>query len=641
METGAEPMTSPTSVPSRFRTPPWVGLRFGAYLAATELLVVVLPVMYKLRQSGLWGLILASAAMYALLGLGGGWLLGRIPPLRSRPWALLLSLLALLAGTSAILGEHVVPVLVFGLPALGMAWAGSAMAGKPSKVRLALRGLVIVVFGLVWLPLLVPRGAGPAETDVEPATGVPNLVLVVLDTVRRDTLSTYGYPEETSPRLSELADSGIRFDGARVNGMWSLPSHATFFTGVHPSIHGAHYENWELDEGPRTLAELLRTRGYQTACITGNPLISRSLGTARGFEDVGESWRHFWIQESLIGWRLLRPVWDRDRDKGGAAGVRYLERWLAEERDPERPFFLFVNVMDPHAPYHDVPRQHVERFLPEGATYADARRLGSLVFFHHVFGGPVELDDEELAILRGTYAGAVRYGDAVLGEIVDRLDAADLGDDTLIAVTSDHGELLGEHDLWGHVHSLYDELLAVPLVLRHPAAIPAGTDSDAPVQGIDLMPTFLSAAGIPRDAWPRGRYGRDLSFAWSPEGAEPDAHWTMVAEHFTPSMLPDTAPETMSGDLDELFVRRRAVITRDSKYVVSSNGVEQTYDLVADPDEDSDVSSSSSTRTAAGRAFLSAWIDALDVPWGDAPEGGGPDVDPQTLERLRELGYAE
>lgn len=634
-------MTTGPGGERRFRAPHWVGLRFGAYLAATELLVVILPVMYKLRQSGLWGVILVSAAMYALLGLGGGWLLGWIPPLRRRPWALLLTLLALMAGASAALGEHVVPALVFGLPALGMAWAGSAMAGKPSKVRLALRLVVIAVFGLAWLPLLVPRGTVLAETDAEPAAGVPNLVLVVLDTVRRDTLSTYGYPEETSPRLSELAAAGLRFETARVNGMWSLPSHATFFTGVHPSVHGAHYENWELEEGPRTLAELLRARGYQTACITGNPLISRSLGTARGFEQVGESWRSFWIQESLIGWRLLRPIWDRDRDKGGAAGIRYLEGWLAEDRDPERPFFLFVNVMDPHAPYHDVPREHVERFLPDGASFADARRLGSLVFFHHVFGGPVELDDEELAILRGTYAGSVHYGDQVLGQIVDRLDAAGLGDDTLIAVTSDHGELLGEHDLWGHVHSLYDELLTVPLVLRHAASIPAGTVSDAPVQGIDLMPTFLAAAGIPKDAWPRGRYGRDLSFAWSSDSPEPDAHWTMVAEHFTPSMLPDTAPETMSGDLDELFVRRRAVVTRDSKYVVSSNGVEQTYDRVADPDETSDISSSTSTRTATGRAFLSAWIDALDVPWGDAPESSGPEVDPQTLERLRELGYVE
>jgi len=618
-----------------------VGLRFGAYLVATELLVVVLPVMYKLRQSGLWGVILASAAMYALLGLGGGWLAGRIPPLRHRPWALLLVLLALMAGVSGILGEHVVPVLLFGLPAFGMAWAGSAMAGKPSRVRLALRLVVVAVFGLVWLPLLVPRGGSPEPVAVEPAEGVPNLVLVVLDTVRLDTLSTYGNPRETSPRLSELAGDGLRFDAARVNGMWSLPSHATFFTGVHPSVHGAHYENWSLDEGPRTLAELLRARGYQTVCITGNPLISTSLGTARGFDDVGESWRHFWIQESLIGWRLLRPVWDRDRDKGGAAGVRYLEDWIAEARDPDRPFFLFVNVMDPHAPYHDVPRDHVERFLPEGATYADARSLAGLVFFHHVFGGPVDLTDEELAIVRATYDGSVHYGDAVLGQLVDALDGAGLGDDTLIAVTSDHGELLGEHDLWGHVHSLYDVLLRVPLVLRYPGAIPSGTVSDAPVQGIDLMPTFLSAAGIPRDAWPGGRYGRDLSFAWSPDVADPDAHWTMVAEHFTPSMLPDTAPETMSGDLDELFVRRRAIVTRDTKYVVSSNGVEQTYDLLADPEETSNISSSTSTRTATGRAFLSAWVDALDVPWGDAPEGGGPQVDPQTLERLRELGYVE
>jgi arylsulfatase A-like enzyme len=628
------------NAPARYRAPHWVGLRFGGYLAATELLVVVLPVMYKLRQSGIWGVILISAVMYGLLGLGGGWLLGRLPPLRRRPPVLLLVLLAALTAVTAALGEHVVPVLAFGVPAFGMAWAGTAMAGKPSRLRLALRGVVIAIFGLVWLPLLVPRGGAPAELVVEPAAGVPNLVLVVLDTVRRDTLSTYGHEAETSPRLTELADAGMRFDDARVNGMWSLPSHATFFTGVHPSVHGAHYENWQLEEGQRTLAELLRERGYQTLCVTGNPLISRSLGTARGFEHVGESWRSFWIPESLIGWRLLRPLWDRDRDKGGAASVRFLERWLAEERDPARPLFLFVNIMDPHAPYHDVPRQVTERFLPAGARHGDARRLGSLVFFHHVFGGSVELSDEDRAILRATYAGSVAYGDQVLGQIVDRLDAAGLGDDTLIAVTSDHGELLGEHELWGHVHSLYDTLLAVPLVLRYPAAIAPGTINDDPVQGVDLLPTFLATAGVPPDAWPEASRGRDLSFAWGvdpPTGAAPP----VVAEHFTPSMLPETAPDTMAGEPGELFVRRRAVVVGDTKYVVSSSGVEAAFDLAADPGEAVDIGASDPGRAAPARATLSAWVRTLEVPWGDEPEGAGPDVDPQTLQRLRELGYIE
>ena len=631
-------MTPPD--PVKYRAPHWAGLRFGGYLAATELLVVVLPVMYKLRQSGIWGVILISAVMYASLGLGGGWLLGRIPPLRRRPPVLLLVLLALLTAVTAALGEHVVPVLAFGVPAFGMAWAGSAMAGKPSRVRLVLRGLVIAIFGLVWLPLLVPRGGVPSPVATEPAAGVPNLVLIVLDTVRRDTLSTYGFGAETSPRLTALADAGMRFDDARVNGIWSLPSHATFFTGAHPAVHGAHYENWQLEEGPPTLAGLLRGRGYQTVCITGNPLISRSLGTARGFDQVGESWRNFWIPESLIGWRLLRPLWDRDRDKGGAASVRFVERWLTRERDPARPLFLFVNVMDPHAPYHDVPRQVTERFLPAGAGYGDARRLGSLVFFHHVFGSPLELSDDDRAVLRGTYAGSVAYGDQVLGQIVDQLDAAGLADDTLIAVTSDHGELLGEHELWGHVHSLYDTLLAVPLVLRYPAAIAPGTVNDDPVQGIDLLPTFLSAAGVPSDAWPDAARGRDLSFAWSgddPSGAERP----VVAEHFTPSMLPDNASDTMAGAPGELFVRRRAVVVGDTKYVVSSGGAEVAYDLAADPGETVDIATGAPGRVAPVRATLAAWVQTLEVPWGDAPEGVGPDVDPQTLQRLRELGYVE
>ncbi len=621
-----------------FRQPHWIGFRFGAYLVGVESLIVLLPVMLKLRQSGLLLALVSSAVVYLGVFAALGWVLGKVPVLRERPGPLVVLMLGALALATLAAGENVAPVLLFGIPAALFAWAGTRMSGRPSKLRLALRSLVVLVFGLAFLPLLLPTPRGSMETAEPPAAGAPNLVLVVLDTVRRDHLSTYGYPLPTSPELTRLAGEGIRYDQARVNGMWSLPSHATFFTGDHPSLHGAHYEHWMLDEEQDTMAEALAGAGYQTICITGNPLISRGLGTADGFEVLEESWRAHWIQESLNLWRVLRPVWDRDQDKGGAAGVRFLQRWLEEDRDTGRPFFLFVNVMDPHAPYNDVPAAYQDRFLPAGISRRDARRTDAEVFFHHVFASPLSLTDEEILSVRRSYDGATLYGDAVLGDIVDSLDAAGLTEDTLVVVTSDHGELLGEHDLWGHVHSLYDELLRVPLVMRFPGHIAPGSVSGAQVQGIDLVPTLLSAAGIPAEAWPSAR-GLDLATTWA-AGADVPVRATL-AEHFTPSMLPTNADTTMAGDLDSLFVRRRGVIRGSTKYTVSSDGEERLFHLGEDPAEELDRTTDLPDPLAASRATLTEWVEAEGIAWSDSVQVQGPELDPATRQRLKELGYIE
>ncbi len=622
--------------PHRFRAPHWCGLRLGSYLLGVELLVVVLPVMYTLRQSGLVWLLAASAALYAALFTGAASLLGLIPWLRRRPLVLLAVLLAGVAGADAAAGDNVIPLLLFGLPALAMAMTGTHLAGRPSRLRFALRTLVIVVFGGALVPLAVPVRRPPPPVPPPPSAGAPDVVLIVLDTVRRDHLSTYGHGRETSPALTALAARGARFDDARVNGVWSLPSHATLFTGEAPSTHGAHYEHWLLDDDLPTLAEALAATGYETVCVTGNPLISRGLGTARGFRVVDESWRSFWVQESLIAWRMLRPLWDRDRDKGGAAGVRFLRRWLRRERDPERPLFLFVNVMDSHAPYTDVPPAYQRRFLPEGVSRSQARRLVARVFVHHVFGRALELDDAQVETVTRSYDGAVAYADAVLGQILDALAGDGGREDTLVIVLADHGELLGEHALWGHVHSLYDELLRVPLVMAWPGHVAPGTVIDSPVDSLDVVATIQEAAGVPGDLRV-GHAGADLL---SPEPLTPDP---IVAEHFVPSMLPDGADVTMSGDLDELFVRRRCLIAGDLKYMVSSSGDERLFDLAADPGELVDVQPRRPDDVTVARAMMAAWIEEEDAAWSDEPAGGGagPEIDEATRRRLRDLGYLE
>lgn len=634
------------SDPDRFKAPHWCGLRLGAYLLVVELLFVIMPVMYKLHQSGLLLLILVTMVLYTGLLTGLAWLLGCIPWLARHPAALLLAVLMVLVLGSLAVGENIIPVLLFGFPAVLMALAGTNMSGRPTRLRLILRGVVVLLFAVALLPLLVPSPGKRLPTAADAPQGAPNIVLIVLDTVRLDHLSTYGYPRETSPALSRIASEGMRFDQARVNGMWSLPSHASFFTGLAPSAHGAHYEHWGLEGDTRTIAEVLSEHGYLTTCVTGNPLISHGLGTAAGFHEVEESWRSYWVQESMSVWRMLRPLWDRDRDKGGAATVRTLRRWFAREQ--ERPFLLFVNVMDPHAPYNDVPAEYQDRFLADGTTRGEARRLAAKVFFHHVFAGPLGLTETEMDTVGRSYDGSVAYGDAVLGDIVSAMDAQGLGDNTLLIVTSDHGELLGEHGgTWGHVHTLYDELLRVPLVMRFPGRIPAGRSSEVPVESLDLVPTIFAAAGVPAAQRP-STGGGDLAPYWpEPDGSDGGGDsaerlgWWMVSEHFVPSMLPASAEHDLSGERGELFVRRRAVLAGKAKYVVSSSGTEHLHDLAVDPREIRDLSRQDAERLDRGRSLLTTWVEAGDVAWGEQTEGNGPELDPATRQRLKELGYIE
>jgi arylsulfatase A-like enzyme len=178
----------------------------------------------------------------------------------------------------------------------------------------------------------------------------------------------------------------------------------------------------------------------------------------------------------------------------------------------------------------------------------------------------------------------------------------------------------------------------VPLVMRYPAQIPPDTVVGTSAEGIDLMPTLLAAAGIPRDNWP-ATYGRDLAPSWRGEYEALDS--IMIAEHFQPSMLPDNAPETMGGDLGELFVRRRALLSDDHKYVVSSSGDEQLFHLSSDPAEQHDLSDGYQQQRAERRFLLEQWAEAFGVTWGEQTQVDKPELDPATEQRLRELGYLE
>jgi arylsulfatase A-like enzyme len=353
----------------------------------------------------------------------------------------------------------------------------------------ALVALVLVMAGSIFARDWVNERR-EARRPLPPADS-PNVVLIVMDTVRADHLSLYGYHRATTPKLARLAERGIRFDNARATAPWTLPSHASMFTGRWPNELGVQWMT-PLRNKFTTLAEYLGSHGYATAGFAANTLFcSYDTGIDRGFTrfedyelgavdafktafvvDLAFKWafgpavkygRSFDagplrpFQEVMLGWILAR-----DRISAWALNRKFVD-WLVRRREPGRPFFAFLNYFDAHIPY--VPPTIAEhRFGLRPQSFTDAK----------VLDGWVSVKKLELApyfkiLAEDAYDNCLAYLDKQLGELFDELERRGELDRTLVIVTSDHGEGLGEHDLFDHGESLYRTEIHVPLLILAPA----------------------------------------------------------------------------------------------------------------------------------------------------------------------------
>ena len=334
-----------------------------------------------------------------------------------------------------------------------------------------------------------------------PAPAPPNLVLVVIDTARADHFSCYGYAQPTTPHVDALAARGVRFTEARSVAPWTLPAHMSMFSGLPPRDHGATWaafsepaeaplrelvaRAFEPGEPGRMLAARLGAAGYETLGFSPNPWVAKSKGLATGFDAFHELWR----AEERSAMARGEPTDALASSLSGVtvAGVR---RALAE-RDEARPFFLFVNFLDPHFPY-EPPEPYRARLGGTSATVT-ALQAGGRRSELAMIAGASPFTREELVPL---YDGELATADHFVGELVAALERAGVLDDTLVIVTSDHGELLGEGGQWSHQLSVGEELLRVPLVLKLPHDARAGTVRDDPlVSNLDVYATLLAAAG--------------------------------------------------------------------------------------------------------------------------------------------------
>ena len=360
----------------------------------------------------------------------------------------------------------------------------------------------------------------------------PNVLLIVLDTARADALEPYGAPAGASPVIADLARRGTAVQG-RATACWTVPSHASIFTGLMPRAAGLARAPGGTPHGcrpvleaqrERLLAEVMRRAGYETRGITTNLWLTEASGFATGFETFEEvetdrqGKLHADSLRDRVAWagEALRAR----ADDGAARAAAILERWAGERR--ERPFFWFVNLVECHSPY--LPPKPYNDLGPIERLRAaeDARRYLTLGAIWQACAGGLEVPHEALERMRHLYASAVRVLDDWVGRALESLDANGLLDETLVIVCSDHGENFGDQGLMGHAFSLDERLTRVPLVVAGPGA----PESDAPLSLAAIPRVAAQAAGVVGHPYGEGAPAPGIGLAqFDPPAPRDDPRW--------------------------------------------------------------------------------------------------------------------
>jgi arylsulfatase A-like enzyme len=419
----------------------------------------------------------------------------------------------------------------------------------------------------------------------------PNLLVIVLDTLRADHVSAYGYGRPTTPNIDRLAREGVLFEHALANSSWTLPSHASLLTGRLPHEHGADWLD-PLNATYPTLAEVLAARGYVTAAFAANTsYVSPEWGLARGFSrfDVYGNTLADDVVRTVYGRKLALNVLPRlgyfdipGRKRAADVNAEFLG-WL--DRIPDRPFFALLNYFDVHDPYLTATEYEL-RFAAEVSR-------GDLVNFQfqpNVFRRKPTLSAGEIQMEIDAYDGCLAYLDAELGRLFAALAARGLGEQTLVVLTSDHGESFGNHDLFGHGNSLYFESLHVPLILFWPRMIPSGVRIAGLASLHQIPATVTDLLGIEAAPLP----GQSLAGRWTAEagGAVTDA----VLSEVSSGRFQEAPPNypTSAGGL-------RSLVTDQWHLIVSASGTTELYAWRGDRDEARNLAN-----TPAGQAALPA-----------------------------------
>jgi len=491
-------------------------------------------------------------------------------------------------------------------------------------------GLSVVLIGL---PFAVMHVATP-NTPRSNAQDRPNVVLIVLDTLRADYCSAYGGPCPT-PALAALAQRGARFDRPYALSPWTPPSMTGLFAstyppGLTPDPERATWldEVWRYALRPedQPVADRFAAAGYDTCALVANPMLRGMAGMLRGFETTRfphpmivrprGPFNYFpLLQDTLAAWC---PSLIEDRYQDTTADVtRYAVEYLRRHRSG--PFFLWAHYIDPHAPY-DPPDAYRTGIANSGRAFVphiDNTAWVRDVTHEKPLAG---LDEPARAEARSLYEGEVRYVDAAVGRILAELQRLGLEDDTYVCVTSDHGEELWDHGGWGHGQTVYDELMRVPLIIAGPGVMPRTVET--PVSAIDLIPTLAALSGVaPAASW----QGVSLAPLLRGEDPVPPAR---------PCFGRGTGIRVESEPLEMVVVGEYKLVRG------VRSGALALYNVLDDPGEQVNLAAQHPDLVAEAAALLAEWRATHATPLVEfyGGEKGAANKD-EMLEQLRAIGY--
>lgn len=449
----------------------------------------------------------------------------------------------------------------------------SQTSRKTDKAEGARRSSVRQAAVILLVAAIAAGGAGRWLYSRFHLGGIRNVVLISVDTCRADYLSCYGCPRSTTPNIDAVAREGVQFLMALTPVPMTTPAHSSMLTGTYPPTHGVRMNNGEhLDDSNLTLAELLRAAGYQTAAFIGGFPLDASFGLNQGFDTYDCQFTRRTDKSEFVA---ERPA--------GEVNIPALA-WL--EKHAGGRFFLFLHYFDPHLRYAPPP------------AYATAFA-----------------DD--------LYAGEIAYVDECIGQVMERLRALRVYDHTLVIITGDHGEGLGEHGERAHALLIYQSTLHVPLVIRAPRG-PAGRQVVGNVSLVDIVPTVLDMVGLKAPPQVQG-----MSLRCCLEGA-PGRGRVAVAAPDRQQPIYCESMETASFGWSPL----NGVVEGPWKYIRAPR--QELYDLPRDPGELNNLFEKQMPVAQRLRGRLEAMLQEMEA---SAPRRSGLPVDPEAVKKLQSLGY--
>ena len=472
------------------------------------------------------------------------------------------------------------------------------------------RPLRLQLAALALLALLAAGACGPSEPEVPPLRSQgqrPNVILILVDTLRADHLSSYGYPRQTSPNLDAFAARNLLFTRATSQAGCTYPSANSLLTSRYPTRFLAQEGGFMgIPEGVTALPEILQAAGYRTMAVSASPIVRNTPskqnphgGFGRGFEVFNETclWRHARCV-NREAFRLLNKTTE--------------------------PFFLYLHYMEPHGPYHPPEELHQNRFARpyDGLDFIAKGDPNPIARMLYSKGPKVEVTPRDLEHLVDLYDEEIAFFDQELQRLLDRLRAQNRLAETLVVITSDHGEEFLEHGNIKHCRSAYQSLVGTPLILKLPASLTAGNALaggrrlDLLAQNLDIVPTVVDLLGL---APPGSSFeGRSLAPALS----------ELAADH------PVSAPPALSYSAQSVY---RAV--RDERYkLIFSLRKHQVelFDLQADPGETQNVEKQHPEVVRRLWRELRAWMATVE---GDGEKSVG--AADETEKQLKALGYLQ